>query len=84
MNIPLELSADQLYHIVDPQSLKIATTEQLAPIDGIVGQPRAGAALRFGLGIHDSGYNMYVAGPPGIGKMTAVRTFRISREGMGP
>jgi lon-related putative ATP-dependent protease len=75
MNTMLELTPDQLYRAVDPATLDIQTTEQLAPIDGIVGQPRAVAALQFGLGIHNDGFNVYVAGPSGIGKMTAVRAF---------
>ncbi|HWQ11620.1 MAG TPA: AAA family ATPase [Roseiflexaceae bacterium] len=41
----------------------------------IVGQGRAVAALRFGLSIPDGGFNIYAAGPPGIGKMTAVQSF---------
>jgi hypothetical protein len=75
MNTLLELSPAELYCPIDPQTLGIKAAEQLTPINGIVGQPRAVAALRFGLGIHDSGFHLYVAGPPGIGKMTAVRTF---------
>ena len=75
MNTTLELSPSQLYFPIDPQTLDITATEQLTPINGIVGQPRAVAALRFGLEIHDNGFNLYVAGPAGIGKMTAVRTF---------
>lgn len=75
MNTTLELSASQLYCPIDPQALDIKPAEQLTPSGGIIGQPRAVAALRFGLGMRDSGFNLYVAGPPGIGKMTAVRTF---------
>ncbi|HEU5101892.1 MAG TPA: AAA family ATPase [Roseiflexaceae bacterium] len=75
MNTSLELSPDQLYCSIDRQALEIQPAEQLTPLIGIIGQPRAVAALRFGLEVHDSGFNLYVAGPPGIGKMTAVRTF---------
>ena len=75
MHTTLELSPSQLYFPIDPQTLDITATEQRIPINGIIGQPRAVAALRFGLEIHDSGFNLYVAGPAGIGKMTAVRTF---------
>ncbi|HUX88725.1 MAG TPA: ATP-binding protein, partial [Chloroflexota bacterium] len=41
----------------------------------IIGQPRATAALEFGLNMRDRGYHVFVAGPAGTGKMTAVNTF---------
>ena len=37
--------------------------------------PRALIALHFGLEIHDNGFNLYVAGSLGIGKIMAVHTF---------
>ena len=70
-----ELSAEQVRRTIDPQTLDIQSSEQVAPVAGIIGQRRAVAALRFGLGVRDGGFNIYVAGPPGIGKMTAVRSF---------
>jgi predicted ATP-dependent protease len=75
MNTTLELSPTQLYCPIDPQTLDMTAAAKLTPINGIVGQPRAVTALQFGLEIHDNGFNLYVAGPAGIGKMTAVRTF---------
>jgi predicted ATP-dependent protease len=68
-----ELAADVLRRTIDPLTLDVGG-QPAAPV-GIVGQQRAMAALRFGLGIHNSGFHIFVAGPPGIGKMTAVRTF---------
>ena len=65
------LSPDLLRRHIDPDSLGDAKS----PGDGIIGQQRALNALEFGLGMRDSGFNVYVAGEPGIGKMTAVRTF---------
>ncbi|HEX5692852.1 MAG TPA: Lon-like protease helical domain-containing protein, partial [Roseiflexaceae bacterium] len=75
MNTKHELTPEQLRRTIDVQSLGIASTEQLAPPDGIIGQQRAVAALRFGLGIPDAGFHIYVAGPPRSGKMTAVQVF---------
>jgi lon-related putative ATP-dependent protease len=75
MNTTLELKPEQLRRTVDPQALEVQTTEELPPLEGIIGQQRAVAALRFGLGITNGGFNIYAAGPPGIGKMTAVRSF---------
>ncbi len=70
-----ELTAAEVRRTIDPQSLGIETTESLKPLQGIIGQKRAVSALQFGLGIHEIGFNIYVAGPPGIGKMTAVQAF---------
>jgi lon-related putative ATP-dependent protease len=70
-----ELAPEQLRLIYDPDTLGMETTESLQPYSGIIGQERAVSALRFGLGMRQVGFHVYVAGPPGIGKMTAVQTF---------
>jgi lon-related putative ATP-dependent protease len=70
-----ELPVDKLRRICDPQTLDCETTEQMAPLETIIGQERAVRALGFGLGIQEFGFNIYVAGPPGTGKTTAVRRF---------
>lgn len=70
-----ELQAHEVRRTIDPASLDFETTATVKPLEGIIGQTRAVAALQFGLGISDSGFNIYVAGLPGIGKMTAVESF---------
>ncbi|MGE5176159.1 MAG: Lon protease family protein [Hyphomicrobiales bacterium] len=70
-----ELTAAELRRVADPASLPIETTADLPDPDGIIGQARAVAALRFGLGIHNDGFNVFVSGPSGIGRMTAVQAF---------
>ena len=75
MNTTIELMPEQLRRTVDPHTIDLHTEEQGTAFKGIIGQQRAVAALRLGLGMGDSGFNIYVAGPPGLGKMTAVRSF---------
>lgn len=70
-----ELPPEQLRRTFDHKTLGINTTEHLRPLVGIIGQKRAVSALQFGLDIRETGFNIYVAGPPGIGKMTAVKSF---------
>ena len=41
----------------------------------IISQPRAIRAIRMGLGIEKSGYNIYVAGEQGTGKTSVIKTF---------
>lgn len=81
-----ELAPERLRRTVDPASLGAETTGDLEPVQGIVGQKRAVSALRFGLGIRDAGFNIYVAGPAGIGKMTAVQSFieELARKKSAP
>ena len=71
----MELSPDQLRRVCDPQSLELLPRQGFPYLQGIVGQQRAVEALEFGLGIGQKGFNVYVGGPPGTGKSTAVRTY---------
>jgi len=68
-----KLSAEEIRAECEP--LECRTSGELAPLEGIIGQDRALRALNLGLGIGERGFNVYVAGPPGTGKTTAVRNF---------
>uniref|UniRef100_UPI002FE26E6C Lon-like protease helical domain-containing protein n=1 Tax=Thermodesulfitimonas autotrophica TaxID=1894989 RepID=UPI002FE26E6C len=57
------------------EELGCARTDEIAPLEAIVGQERAVRALEFGLEIDDRGFNIFVAGLPGTGKNTAVQSF---------
>lgn len=70
-----KLTPEQLRRAIEPATLGFESTDQLEPLEGIVGQKRAVSALDFGLDIQDGGFNIYVAGPPGLGKRTAVEAF---------
>jgi lon-related putative ATP-dependent protease len=70
-----ELSPSQLRKTCNPDSLQCKSTEELMPLHEIIGQERAVRALKFGLGIKDKGFNIYVAGWPGTGRTTAVKDF---------
>jgi lon-related putative ATP-dependent protease len=75
VTMPRELSSDQVRRTCNPDDLAIETTQELSPLEGIIGQKRAVEALRFGLDMPNMGFNVYVAGLPGTGKTTAVRSF---------
>ncbi len=79
-----ELKSRELRYTCDPAQFAFKTTSELAPLDEIVGQERAVEALNLGLGIKDvkNRYNIFVAGDPGTGKMSAVEHFlsRASRD----
>jgi len=81
-----KLDVKKLYRHCDPKSLGFKTTDDLTPLNDIIGQERAVKALELGLGIRDRRYNIYVAGDPGTGKTSIVKTFleRVSAEESKP
>ena len=64
-----------LHHPCDPGQFKFESTADLEDLAEIIGQMRAMDALRFGVSIRHEGYNLFVLGPSGMGKRTAVRQF---------
>jgi lon-related putative ATP-dependent protease len=70
-----KLPIEKLRKECDPNFMQCESTHELAPLNEIIGQERAVRALKFGLGIKDHGFNMYVAGYPGTGRKTAVKNF---------
>jgi lon-related putative ATP-dependent protease len=70
-----DLSVEKLRKDCPPDLMDCKTTQELVPLQGIIGQERAVRALKFGLGIKDRGFNVYVSGLPGTGRKTAVRNF---------
>ncbi len=70
-----KLSPSKLKTKFDHKKLNCRSTEELIPLKGIIGQDRAVKALRFGLNIEDGGFNIFVAGYSGTGRMTGVKNF---------
>ena len=70
-----ELPPEKLRRVCDPSILPCERTEDITPLEGIIGQERAVRAVKFGLDIKERGFNIYVAGLPGTGKTTAVKGF---------
>ena len=63
----------QLYRRTDLSDNGFTTTDDLADLNEVVGQPRAVDAIRFGTGIKSTGFNIYAAGPEGLDKRDLVR-----------
>jgi predicted ATP-dependent protease len=68
-----ELTPEQLRRSCDLEELAFETTDDLEGLEGLLGQPRAVAAVEFGVGIEREGYNIFAFGPDGTGKHSAVR-----------
>ncbi len=70
-----ELSPEMVRKTLDIHKLECKSSQEVKPLEDIVGQDRALNALKFGLEIKEKGFNIFVAGYPGTGKMTAVKSF---------
>lgn len=58
---------------LDSKALPFKTTDDLEPLEEILGQQRGVEAFRFGMGMVKKGYNIFVTGEPGTGRMATVR-----------
>jgi len=66
------LVADRLCVRTDPARLPFDTTANLPEANGPVGQDRAMRALAFGAQMTQAGYNIFVTGPQGSGRRSAI------------
>jgi len=70
-----ELLPDKLRLECPPGSVGCETSEELGPIEGIIGQDRALRALKFAVEMKGKGFNVYAAGIPSTGKRPATRDY---------
>lgn len=75
MTDPLELTLQQLRRQCPPDHFKFKDTSELPGEVTIFGQKRGVEAIEFGIDINVPGYNLYVLGPAGSGRLTAVQHF---------
>ena len=68
-----ELKPEELRWKCDPNIFAFESTEDIDPIEGILGQERALKAIRMGVDLRSPGYNIYIAGLSGSGKATTVK-----------
>ena len=68
-----EVSVDNLRWRLDPATLSFETTEDIKPLKEIIGQKRGVDAFYFGMGIDKPGYNVFVTGTTGTGRLSTVK-----------
>jgi lon-related putative ATP-dependent protease len=78
------LPPEALYRHCDPQQFNFETTAELEDLAEVIGQPRAVEAVRFGVGIEHTGYNIFALGPAGTGKHSLVSQFLGQRAATEP
>ncbi len=70
MTISQELPVEKLRFNCDETAFNFATTETVPPLEVMIGQERAVKAVEFGLFTKNPGYNIFVSGLVGTGKIT--------------
>ncbi len=69
-----KVPVEKLYYHCKPSDFPFETTEEIPPLQETIGQARALRALDFGLEIESHGFNIYILGESGTGKMTTIKT----------
>ncbi|MCH8466966.1 MAG: AAA family ATPase [Roseinatronobacter sp.] len=69
---PTALSPDDLRRRCDPTALGFGTTDELEPLEELVGQDRAIEAIRLSTEMRHRRFNLFVHGPEGTGRYAAV------------
>ncbi len=69
----LKLTPEQLKLACNTEEFEFDSTTSIEPIHGIVGQERAVKALKVGVDIKGPGYNIFITGLSGTGKLSSVR-----------
>jgi len=65
-----ELPVDKLRFVCDENIFDFETTASISPLDVMIGQKRAVKAMEFGLFAQNQGYNIFISGLVGTGKIT--------------
>lgn len=74
------LGIDELYQCCDEDVLHFKTTEELPPLEGTIGQTRALSAIDFGLNLDSSGFNIFLLGDNGTGRMSTIRSVLVQQS----
>ena len=68
-----KVPADKLYWTCPENIFKFKSTKELTPLDEIIGQDRAIEAIKLGAKIQAKGYNIFVTGLSGTGRLSTVQ-----------
>ncbi|RLF30893.1 MAG: ATP-dependent protease, partial [Thermoplasmata archaeon] len=67
-----KVPVEKLRRVCPAEWLDFETTNEVKPLEGRIGQDRGVDAIRFGISIPSEGYNIYVAGAVGTGRLSTV------------
>lgn len=74
------LSIDELYRCCDQKTFTFETTDELPSFVGTIGQEKAMNALDFGLSLDSTGFNIYMLGENGTGKLTTIKSILTKKS----
>ncbi|UCG91962.1 MAG: AAA family ATPase [candidate division WOR-3 bacterium] len=66
------LKPSELRWQCDAKLLKFKSMKDVSACEGIIGQPRAIDAIKLGINVKYPGYNIFITGPVGTGRTTAI------------
>jgi lon-related putative ATP-dependent protease len=73
------LATEKLRWSCDPDQLDFVTTADLPDLVDAVGQERALRSIDFGLGVRETGFNLYISGQTGTGRTSTIRNLLRQR-----
>ena len=73
------LTAPALRWTCDPTQFEFETTADLPDLVDAVGQERALRSIEFGLGVRETGFNLYISGQTGTGRTSTIRNLLRQR-----
>ncbi|HYA11360.1 MAG TPA: ATP-binding protein [Thermodesulfovibrionales bacterium] len=82
--MPDKLSLDEIYKCCDPAIFTFNTTDDLPAFYGTIGQERALDALDFGLSLESTGFNIFLLGENGTGRMTTIKSILVQKASSEP
>ena len=74
-----QLPIEKLRWTCDPDQFDFATTADLPDLVDAVGQERALRSIEFGLGVRETGFNLYISGQTGTGRTSTIRNLLRQR-----
>ena len=76
----LKLAHHELTWHCDTGQFDFTTTAELPPLERTIGQQRALKAIDMGLGIKNSGFNLFIMGQPGSGRSSTIKKILQKRS----
>ena len=73
------LEPEKLRWTCDPALFDFETTEDLPDLDYAIGQKRALRSIEFGLGMEETGFNLFISGETGTSRTSTIRNILKKR-----
>jgi len=78
------LEPEKLRWTCDPALFDFETTEELPDLDYAIGQKRALRSIEFGLGMEETGFNLFISGETGTSRTSTIRNILSKRAKKEP